>query len=87
MLSCVTFSNLIGCISSCRRHVDHGKTTLVDRLLGAASLDSEAANTDRLLDCGDLERERGITTTSKVTRIESYNGSTINIVDTPGHAE
>lgn len=48
-------------------HVDHGKTTLVDKLLKAA--DKDAAQTDRLLDSGDLEKERGITITSKVTRI------------------
>jgi GTP-binding protein len=46
-----------------------------------------AVPTDRLLDCGDLEKERGITITSKVTRIDNYKDTTINIVDTPGHAD
>ena len=73
-------------------HVDHGKTTLVDQLLKASiSLSSSSPNTDgtdRLLDSGDLEKERGITITSKVTRChhkdENGNISVINIVDTPG---
>eukprot|EP00539_Tryblionella_compressa_P017387 CAMPEP_0178853658 /NCGR_PEP_ID=MMETSP0746-20121128/22377_1 /TAXON_ID=913974 /ORGANISM="Nitzschia punctata, Strain CCMP561" /LENGTH=239 /DNA_ID=CAMNT_0020519513 /DNA_START=124 /DNA_END=840 /DNA_ORIENTATION=+ len=73
------------------------KTTLVDQLLRAAatkqsitnSSGSSAANitTERLLDCGDLEKERGITITSKVTRIDNYRDTIINIVDTPGHAD
>jgi GTP-binding protein len=68
------------------------KTTLVDQLLRAAAAASnngavDAAATDRLLDCGDLEKERGITITSKVTRIDNYKDNIINIVDTPGHAD
>jgi GTP-binding protein len=66
------------------------KTTLVDQLLRAASAadsSSPTENTDRLLDCGDLEKERGITITSKVTRIDNYRDTIINIVDTPGHAD
>jgi GTP-binding protein len=63
-------------------HVDHGKTTLVDELLKSTS--SEGGN--RLMDSGDLEKERGITITSKVTRME-YDGNIINVVDTPGHAD
>jgi GTP-binding protein len=88
-------------------HVDHGKTTLVDQLLrvsladnssGSGGEDTGSSGTDRLLDSGDLEKERGITITSKVTRCYYHNGSTasssssssssvINVVDTPGHAD
>lgn len=63
-----------------------GKTTLVDQLLRACSTDSRPQTEDRLLDCGELERERGITITSKVTRCD-YQGTIVNIVDTPGHAD
>ncbi|KAI2504483.1 Elongation factor G C-terminus [Fragilaria crotonensis] len=63
-------------------HVDHGKTTLVDELLKSAS--DEGGN--RLMDSGELEKERGITITSKVTRLE-HNQCIYNVVDTPGHAD
>lgn len=68
-------------------HVDHGKTTLVDRLLQqSGTLGPRAAVPDRVLDSNDLERERGITILAKNTAIrwEDYR---INIVDTPGHAD
>src|SRR5438128_1938515 len=68
-------------------HVDHGKTTLVDRLLqqsGAFRENQRVA--ERALDSNDLERERGITILAKVTSI-LWNGTRINIVDTPGHAD
>jgi GTP-binding protein len=83
-------------------HVDHGKTSLVDQLLHASEATaangaSSSSNTNtRLLDSGDLEKERGITITSKVTRLEYHHPSTeqqetnttiINVVDTPGHAD
>lgn len=97
-------------------HVDHGKTTLVDQLLRSAantttnkttanisSGDNDDSKTERLLDCGDLEKERGITITSKVTRIDEYyptsttnndsssssrgRSTTINLVDTPGKSD
>jgi len=68
-------------------HVDHGKTTLVDRLLQqSGTLDQRAAVAERIMDSGDLERERGITILSKNTAIR-WNGWRINIVDTPGHAD
>lgn len=68
-------------------HVDHGKTTLVDAMLrqtGAFRANMEL--TDRVLDSGDLEREKGITILAKHTAIQ-YQGTKITIVDTPGHAD
>ncbi|MEE1186191.1 MAG: translational GTPase TypA [Acutalibacteraceae bacterium] len=68
-------------------HVDHGKTTLVDKMLKCAGTfrDNQAV-AERVMDSGDLERERGITILSKNTSL-NYNGVKINIVDTPGHAD
>lgn len=65
-------------------HVDHGKTTLVDSLIKCGS-SSEISN-ERLLDCNDIEKERGITILAKSTYI-NYTDHKINIVDTPGHAD
>ncbi len=68
-------------------HVDHGKTTLVDGLLAAAgAFKRTEQHAERAMDSGDLERERGITITSKPTAVE-YKGIRINLVDTPGHAD
>nr|VFK19848.1 MAG: GTP-binding protein [Candidatus Kentron sp. LFY] len=68
-------------------HVDHGKTTLVDRLLQQSGmLGSRAAPLERALDSNDQERERGITILAKTTAI-TWRGVRINIVDTPGHAD
>ena len=68
-------------------HVDHGKTTLVDQLLRQSGVfRSNEAVTERVMDSGDLERERGITILSKNTAV-MYNDIKINIVDTPGHAD
>lgn len=68
-------------------HVDHGKTTLVDEMLkqGGAFRENQVVE-DRIMDSGDLERERGITILAKNTSA-FYNGVKINIVDTPGHAD
>lgn len=68
-------------------HVDHGKTTLVDKMLLAGNLFRENQSTGELiLDNNDLERERGITILSKNVSI-NYKGTKINIIDTPGHAD
>lgn len=68
-------------------HVDHGKTTLVDKMLMAGHLFRDNQETGELiLDNNDLERERGITILSKNVSI-NYNGVKINIIDTPGHAD
>ena len=68
-------------------HVDHGKTTLVDGLLRQSGIfRANQEVMDRVMDSNDLERERGITILSKNTAVY-YNGTKINIIDTPGHAD
>ena len=68
-------------------HVDHGKTTLVDALLRQSHIFRENEQVaERVMDSGDIEKERGITILSKNTSV-MYNGVKINIVDTPGHAD
>src|SRR4026208_1157965 len=68
-------------------HVDHGKTTLVDGMLRqTGTFRSNEAVVDRVLDSGDLEREKGITILAKQTTVD-YGGTRLNIVDTPGHAD
>ena len=68
-------------------HVDHGKTTLVDEMLKQGGVYRENQEVvDRVMDSGDLERERGITILAKNTAIQ-YGDTKINIVDTPGHAD
>ncbi len=68
-------------------HVDHGKTTLVDKLLVQAGTFAKHQHiAERVMDSNDIERERGITILAKNCSID-YNEYHINIVDTPGHAD
>jgi len=68
-------------------HVDHGKTTLVDRILHQANLfRANQQIQDLILDNNDLERERGITILSKNVSVR-YNDVKINVIDTPGHSD
>ena len=68
-------------------HVDHGKTTLVDKLLRqSGTLDRNEIGQERVMDSNDIEKERGITILAKNTAV-AYNGTRINIMDTPGHAD
>ena len=68
-------------------HVDHGKTTLIDNLMkqSGSFRENEIVN-ERLMDSGELEKERGITILAKPTSI-NWKGSRINIIDTPGHRD
>ncbi len=68
-------------------HVDHGKTTLVDKMLLAAKVFKEHETPgDLIMDSNDLERERGITILAKNVSV-NYKGTKINIIDTPGHSD
>src|SRR5690242_522607 len=69
-------------------HVDHGKTTLVDAMLRqSGAFRARAEITDRVMDSMDLEREKGITILAKNTAVRYQGQVTINIIDTPGHAD
>ena len=68
-------------------HVDHGKTTLVDKILHTTKVFRDNQETgDLIMDSNDLERERGITIFSKNAAVV-YKGVKINVIDTPGHAD
>jgi GTP-binding protein len=68
-------------------HVDHGKTTLVDAMLWqSGAFGAHAHVNERVMDSNDLEREKGITILAKNTAVK-HGGLTINIIDTPGHAD
>ncbi len=67
-------------------HVDHGKSTLADRLIEKSGLIEPGEHKDQVLDSMDLEREKGITIKSQPVRLK-FNDLIINIIDTPGHVD
>jgi GTP-binding protein LepA len=67
-------------------HIDHGKSTLADRLLEITGTVSQRDKTDRMMDTLELEQEKGITIKLQTARME-YKGHILNLIDTPGHVD